>query len=118
MAKIVFYMIFKPQSNRSGLYVNNATLRLNRNLNPQPEPQPDRSLYINIGDVTQTAAVQTAAVCLGHNGLLYYLYHYNVTVEHIYRYHPMLSLETINFVSQACMSTMECVLYMYTTLVD
>ena len=63
-------MIFKPQSNRSGLYVNNVTLRSNRNLNPQPEPQPepqpDRSLYINNGDVTQTAAVQTAAVCLGH----------------------------------------------------
>ena len=35
---------------------------------PQPEPQPDRSsLYINNGDVTQTAAVRTAAVCLGHN---------------------------------------------------
>ena len=31
-AKIVFYMIFKPQSNRSGLYVNNVTLRSNRNL--------------------------------------------------------------------------------------
>ena len=61
MAKIVFYMIFKPQSNRSGLYVNNATLRSNRNLNPQP----DHSLYIYNGDVTQTAAVQTAAVCLG-----------------------------------------------------
>ena len=35
---------------------------------PQPEPQPDRdSLYINNDDVTQTAAVWTAAVCLGHN---------------------------------------------------
>ena len=34
---------------------------------PQPEPQPDRSsLYINSGDVTQTDAVRTAAVCLGH----------------------------------------------------
>ena len=34
---------------------------------PQPEPQPDRSsLYINNGDVMQTAAVRTAAVCLGH----------------------------------------------------
>ena len=31
---------------------------------PQPEPQPDRSsLYINNGDVTQTAAVRTAAIC-------------------------------------------------------
>ena len=36
---------------------------------PQPEPQPDRSsLYINDGVVTQTAAVRTAAVCLGHKG--------------------------------------------------
>ena len=26
-------MIFKPQSNRSGLYVNNVTLRSNRSLN-------------------------------------------------------------------------------------
>ena len=34
---------------------------------PQPEPQPDRSsLYINNGDVTQTAAVRTAAISLGH----------------------------------------------------
>ena len=34
---------------------------------PQPEPQSDRSsLYINNGDVTQTAAVRAAAVCLGH----------------------------------------------------
>ena len=34
---------------------------------PRPEPQPDRSsLYTNNGDVTQTAAVRTAAVCLGH----------------------------------------------------
>ena len=33
---------------------------------PQPEPQPDRSsLYINNGDVTQTAAIWIAAVCLG-----------------------------------------------------
>ena len=33
---------------------------------PQPELQPDRtSLYINNGDVMQTAAVLTAAVCLG-----------------------------------------------------
>ena len=64
-------MIFKPQSNRSGIYVNNVTLRSNRSLTaawPQPEPQPDRScLYVNNGDVTLTAAVQTAAVCLGHN---------------------------------------------------
>ena len=37
------------------LYANNVTLRSNRSL----------SLYINNGDVTQTAAVQTAAVCLG-----------------------------------------------------
>ena len=36
-------------------------------LEPQPEPQPDRiSLYINNGDVMQTSAVRTAAVCLGH----------------------------------------------------
>ena len=34
---------------------------------PQPELQPDRSgLYINSIDVMQTAAVPTAAVCLGH----------------------------------------------------
>ena len=33
---------------------------------PQPEPLPDRSLNINNCDVTQTAAVRTAAVCLGH----------------------------------------------------
>ena len=34
---------------------------------PQPEPQPDRSsLYFNNGAVMQTAAVQTAAVCLDH----------------------------------------------------
>ena len=31
-AKIGFYKIFKPQSNRSGLYVNNGTLRSNRSL--------------------------------------------------------------------------------------
>ena len=30
--KIVFYMISKPQSNRSGLYANNVTLRSNRSL--------------------------------------------------------------------------------------
>ena len=31
-------------------------------------PQPYRSgLYINNGDVMQTAAVRIAAVCLGHN---------------------------------------------------
>ena len=65
-------MIFKPQRNRSGLYVNNVTLRSNRSLTaawpePQPEPQPDRSsLYIKNGDVMQTAAVWTAAVWLGH----------------------------------------------------
>ena len=58
-AKIVFYTIFKPQSNRSILYVNNVTLRFKR--------QPDRSnLFFNNGDVMQTAAVRTAAVCLGH----------------------------------------------------
>ena len=35
---------------------------------PQPEQQPDRSsLYNNNGDVKQTAAVQTAVVCLGQN---------------------------------------------------
>ena len=34
---------------------------------PQPDPQPDRSsLYVNNVDVTLTAAVRTAAVCLGH----------------------------------------------------
>ena len=34
---------------------------------PAALPQPDHStLYINNGDVMQTAAVQTAAVCLGH----------------------------------------------------
>ena len=67
-------MIFKPQSNRSGLYVNNVALRSNRSLTaawpqpePQSEPQPDRSsLYINNGDIVQTAAVRTAAICLGH----------------------------------------------------
>ena len=67
-------MILKPRSNRCGLYINSVTLRLNRSLTaawPQPEPQPDRtSLYINNGDVTQTAAVRTAAVCLGHNRFL------------------------------------------------
>ena len=31
-AKMVFYMFFKPQSNSSGLYVNNVTLRSNRRL--------------------------------------------------------------------------------------
>ena len=41
--------MFKPQPDRSQ----------NRNLNRS-------SLYINNGDVMQTAAVQTAAVCLGH----------------------------------------------------
>ena len=67
-------MIFKPQSNRSALCVNNVMLRSNRSLiaawtqpEPQPEPQPDgSSLYINNGAVTQTAAVRTAAVCLDH----------------------------------------------------
>ena len=34
----------------------------------QPEPHPDhRSFYINNGDIAQTAAVRTAAVCLSHN---------------------------------------------------
>ena len=60
-AKIVSYMIFKPQSNRSGLYVNNVMLRSNRSLNLNL----NRSLYIINGDVMQTAAVQTTAVCLG-----------------------------------------------------
>ena len=37
---------------------------------PQPEPQPDRSsLYISKGDITQTAAVRIAAICLGHTGV-------------------------------------------------
>ena len=56
-------MTFKPQSNRSGLYVNNVTLQWNRSLNLNLNHS---SLYINNGDVLQTAAVQTAAVCLGH----------------------------------------------------
>ena len=39
----------------------------------QPEPQPDRSsLYIDNGDVMQTAVVWTAAVCLGHKDSLEY----------------------------------------------
>ena len=50
-AKILFYMICKPQS-------NHVTVRSNRS---------SSSLYISNGDVAQTAAVQTAAVCLGHN---------------------------------------------------
>ena len=40
----LLYMIFKPQSNRSGLYINN-------------------------GDVTQTAAVRIAAVYVIHKSL-------------------------------------------------
>ena len=65
-AKIVSYLIFKPQSKRSGLYVNNVTLRSNRSLNLNLNRNLNRSsLYINNGDVMQTAAVQTAAVCLG-----------------------------------------------------
>ena len=63
-------MIFKPQSNRSGLYVNNVTLCSNRSMTAAwtaTWTAPDRSrLFINNGDVTQTAAVWTAAVCLGH----------------------------------------------------
>ena len=60
-------MIFKPQSNRSSLYVNNVTLRSNHSLNRSLNRNLNRSsLYINNGDVTQTAAVGTAAVCLGH----------------------------------------------------
>ena len=40
--------------------LNRSLIRnLNRNLNRS-------SLYINNGEVTQTAAVGTAAVCLGH----------------------------------------------------
>ena len=58
-------MIFKPQSNRSGLYVNNVTLRSNRNLNRSLNRNLNRSLYINNGDVTLTAAVRAAAVSLG-----------------------------------------------------
>ena len=69
-AKIVLYIIFKQQSNHSGLYVNNVMYVQTAawpQPEPQPEPQPDRSsLYINNGDVMQTAAVRTAAVCLGH----------------------------------------------------
>ena len=71
-------MIFKPQSNRSSLYVNNVTFRVTLRValrsnqtaawpqpEPQPEPHPGRSsLYINNGGVMQTAAVWTAAVCL------------------------------------------------------
>ena len=37
-------MIFKPQSNRSGLYVNNVTLRSNRNLNRSLNRNLNRSL--------------------------------------------------------------------------
>ena len=59
-AKIVFYMIFKPQSNCSCLYVNNVTLRSNRSLN--------RSLNRNLTAAAYVLTmVQTAAVCLGHN---------------------------------------------------
>ena len=56
-------MIFIPQSNCNSLYVNNVSDVTSK---PQLEPQPDRSsLYINNSDVAQTAAVWTAAVCLG-----------------------------------------------------
>ena len=53
----------KIVSQRSGLYVDNVMLRPNRSLNRNLNRS---SLYINNGDVTQTAAVRTAAVCLGH----------------------------------------------------
>ena len=78
-------MIFKLQHNLSGLCFNNVTFELQpepqpapqpeqppeQQPEPQPEPQPElqhdhNSLYIFYGDVVQTAAVQTAAVCLGH----------------------------------------------------
>ena len=49
-------MIFEPQSNRSGLYVNNVMLRSNHS----------SLYYINNGDVMQTAEVRMAAVCLCH----------------------------------------------------
>ena len=67
-------LLFKPQSNRSGLYVNIVTLRSNRSLTAAwtaawpatwTATWPG-SLYINYGDVMQTAVVKTAAVCLGH----------------------------------------------------
>ena len=60
-------MIFKLQSNCSGLYVNNVTLRSNRSLNHNLNRDLNgSSLYINNGDVMQTAVVRAAAVWLGH----------------------------------------------------
>ena len=47
--------MLKPQPDRS------LNRNLNRNLNRS-------SIYINNGDDTQTAAVRTAAICLGHYG--------------------------------------------------
>ena len=37
-------MIFKPQINRSGLYVNNVMLRLNRSLKRNPNRNLNRNL--------------------------------------------------------------------------
>ena len=63
---MIFYMIFEPQSNYSGLYVNNVMLRSNRS-----------GLYyiINNGDVMQTAEVQTAAVCLCYKDKSFYWFY-------------------------------------------
>ena len=55
-------MIFKPQSNRRGLYVNNVTLRPNRSLNRNLNRNLTAAAYINNSYVTQTAAVRTAAI--------------------------------------------------------
>ena len=49
-------MIFKPQSNRSGLYVNNVTLHSNRSMNRSLNRNQNRnlnrsSLYINNGEL-------------------------------------------------------------------
>ena len=69
-AKIVFYTILKPRTT-AAFYILTNWRYVQTAAWPQPDPQPDlqpdlSSLYINYGDVTQTAEVWTAAVCLGH----------------------------------------------------
>ena len=96
-------MIFKPQSNRSGLHVNNVTLRSNRSLTPQPEPQPElqpdhSSLFITNGDVMQTAAARTAVVCLGQNRVPY-------CKTGVFNYIHKVSLAIIDYGSHAMWST-------------
>ena len=57
-------MVFKPQSNRSGLHVNNVMLHSNHSLNRNLNRNLTAVAYIYNGDIMQTAAVRIAAVCL------------------------------------------------------